>query len=114
MTPNNSLERPGKEAAMNTEIIMNSRASKGTKLKAFIVVEFIALLIALVLPVIPKKGGGDLINLPSDAASYFESVLVSFAIGNGVLLILAATVWVYWISRGRPALPEEESAPLDS
>ena len=82
------------------------------------VIEFFALLIALVLPVTPKKGTGDLINLPPDAVSYFQSVLVSFALGNGVLLVIAATIWVYWITHGRPALKEEEtteeSSSLDS
>ena len=97
---------------------MNSRASKRTKLKAFIVIEFVALLIAFIVPLMPGKGSGDLINLPPDALSYFQSVLVSFAIANGVLLVLAATAWGYGIRRGRPALPEEEpaedSAPRDS
>ncbi len=96
---------------------MNSRATGWIKLKIFIVVEFICVLIALILPVTPKKGSGNL-DLPPDVASYFQSVVVGFVMLNGVLVAIAVTAGIYWCIKGRPPLTTnettEESSPLDS
>ena len=97
---------------------MNSRATGWIKLKIFIVVEFICVLIALILPITPKKGSGNLLDLPPDVASYFQSVVVGFVMGNGVLVAIAVTAGIYWFIKGRPPLTTnettEESSPLDS
>ena len=96
---------------------MNSRATGWIKLKIFIVVEFICVLIALILPVTPQKGSGNL-DLPPDVASYFQSVVVGFVMGNGILVAIAVTAGIYWFIKGRPPLTTnettEESSPLDS
>lgn len=95
---------------------MNVRSTGSTRLKAFLVIEVVMGLIALVVPVTPSKTGAPFV-LPPDIASYFQRVLLCFLLGNGILIVLAAAVWLYGVVQGRPSLTEEETmenaSPLD-
>lgn len=70
------------------------------QVKGFAIAELVALMMALALPLIPRRGSEELINLPSEAAGYFHSVLLCFGLLNGILLALVVC-WGYWIGKGR-------------
>jgi len=67
------------------------------KIKAFLVIEAVALMIALVLPVTPSKTGKP-IKWPATWGDYFQDVLLSFLLGNAVLLMIFVVGWL-WIRR---------------
>jgi hypothetical protein len=63
---------------------------------------------ALALPFIPRRGSGELIDLPADASGYLYDVLMGFGLLNGLMVAIVAAGWVYWIARGRRSLEVDE------
>ncbi len=68
-----------------------------TPFGVLLIIEFIALLIALALPITPSKTGGD-----NDLAKYFiedptylEKVLVAFIVTNLLIGVIAVVAYVY-------------------
>jgi hypothetical protein len=70
------------------------REQKWTWWKSLLIVEWIALLIALAMPITPSKTGGDasLADLVFEDPNYFQEVLVYFLVGNLLLGMLALIV----------------------
>ena len=68
-----------------------------TPLGIFVVVEFIALLIALALPVTPSKTGSnmDIASLFIEDPGYLENVLVSFLFTNVLIGVIGLLSFVY-------------------
>ena len=64
------------------------------KIKAFVFVEAVALVVALVLPVTPSKSGKP-VKWPPTWSDYFQDVLLSFVLVNALLLLLFVAGWVY-------------------
>jgi uncharacterized membrane protein len=73
---------------------MTVRAKRSDKLRAFLIVEFVLVLIALVIPVTPDKTGAPFV-FPPDLPTYLKEVLIAFALGHAVMIVLAVTVWMY-------------------
>jgi hypothetical protein len=69
------------------------------KLKAFAVIETVLFLIALVMPVTPSKTGRPF-EWPATWSEYFEEVLLAFALGHLVALIIFIGGWIYIRRRG--------------
>ena len=83
-----------------------------TPLGIFVVVEFIALLIALALPVTPSKTGSnmDIASLFIEDPGYLENVLVAFVVTNLLIgaIALVAIVYIHFRkddSRDAPTSP---------
>lgn len=93
---------------------MNSQSAGLYRVKAFVIVELIALVMALVLPLLPRRGSGELVNLPSDATGYFHDVLICFGLVNGSLVALVVACWVYWVAKGRPSSAADEATEASS
>ncbi|UCC47377.1 MAG: hypothetical protein JSV41_07650 [Gemmatimonadota bacterium] len=74
-----------------------SRRRELTVWEIILIVEFIALLIGLAMPITPSKTGGDfsLADWFFDDPSYFQEVLVYFLLTNLVLGLLALTALAY-------------------
>jgi hypothetical protein len=72
------------------------RERKWTPWKSFLIVEWIALLIGLAMPITPSKTGGDasFADLFFEDPNYFQEVLVYFLLGNLLLGVLALIVVV--------------------
>lgn len=83
------------------------------KLKAVAVVEGVALLMALVAPILPGRTGAPY-QLPASLESYVGSVLLCFAIVNGILAVLLGAYWGYRIAAGRPSSTKEDGSPPDA
>lgn len=65
-------------------------------LQGLATLEFIAVLIALAMPLTPSKTGSDAQpgDLLFEDAGYLEHVLVGFLFVHAVLLVLAVAVWI--------------------
>jgi hypothetical protein len=72
------------------------REQQGTRWKSLLIVEWIALLIALAMPITPSKTGGDFsfADLFFEDPNYFQEVLVYFLVGNLLLGVLALIVMI--------------------
>jgi hypothetical protein len=70
------------------------REQKWTAWKSFLIVEWIALLIGLAMPITPSKTGSDFsfADLFFEDPNYFQEVLVYFLLGNLLLGVLALIV----------------------
>lgn len=73
------------------------------RLRLFLAAEAIVLGASAVAVLLPARGTTDLIYLPPSFAAYLNRVVLAFASLNGVLALLAFTLWIVWIVRGRPA-----------
>ena len=75
------------------------RQKKWTRWKAFLLVEWIALLIGLAMPITPSKTGGDfsLGDWFFENPNYFQEVLIYFLFTN--LLIVALGLIAVFVSR---------------
>jgi hypothetical protein len=66
-------------------------------LKILLLVEAIALVIALVVPLTPSKTGGD-VRLGKyffAEPTYLHEVLVGFVLVNGIIMVFAIAFWIY-------------------
>lgn len=70
------------------------REQKWTPWKSFLIVEWIALLIGLAMPITPSKTGGDFsfADLFFEDPNYFQEVVVNFLLANLLLGVLALMV----------------------
>ena len=82
--------------------------------KVVVVIELITLMMAFALPFIPRRGSGELINLPSDASGYLYDVLIGFGLLNGLMVAVAAAGWIYWIANGRRSSKADEATNAGS
>ena len=89
---------------------MNTASDRWIKLKIFLVLELVMVLIAFVLPITPSKTGAPF-AWPPDLITYLHRVVESFLLGNGLVLVLAGLVWVYWVWQGRPDWGKDEADP---
>ena len=95
---------------------MTRRSLALHRLKAVVVVELVTLVMSLALVLLPRRGSGELIQLPPDASTYFHRVLICFGLINGILVALALGCWLYWVAKGRPSsvVDEATEAPPSS
>lgn len=84
--------------------------------KVVVVIELVTLMMAFALPFIPRRGSGELINLPSDVSGYLYDVLIGFGLLHGLMAAIVVAGWVYWIASGRRSskADEAENAPSSS
>ncbi len=85
--------------------MQDQRRVRWTFWKIVLVLEWIALLIALAMPITPGKTGGDFsfADLVLDEPGYLQEVLVYFVLTNlilGVLLVIALAI--HWKERRGP------------
>lgn len=81
------------------------------KIKALLIIEAVALMIALVLPVTPSKTGKP-IRWPATWGDYLQDVLLSFLLVNAVLIVIFVVGWL-WIRRARDDSPQHLFSETD-
>jgi hypothetical protein len=78
---------------------VREKSTGRARLKALAILEGIVALSALAAPLMPSKTGAPF-AWPGIGA-YVERVLLCFAAMNGILIVLAAGVWIY-LHRSKP------------
>lgn len=73
---------------------MTRKSTTGEKLKVLAVVEVVAVLISLALPVTPSKSGKPF-HWPATWGAYFDEVLFAFLLTNMLLVVLFLAGWFF-------------------
>lgn len=74
---------------------MNTRKDRFTAVHAFLLIEFVALLIGVAMAITPSKTGSDssIADYFFDEPTFLQEFAINFLFTNAILLVLAIGFW---------------------